>query len=174
MKGPLLPPPPRQALLLKADPQVLLTDLLSCATSWDLPPLCRRKHLPSALLEGRTKGSHVINLAQGCTGCEQNNWRRKPGFMPPGLQLNKQALHSFPKFSQDPTTIELRSNSEEDISTENLELGNEQPEVVPFITATERGTTLNKPLQCEYVCHYDDRACEGLCSLGKPLHTSRV
>lgn len=74
-KGPLLPPPPRLALLLKADPQVLLTDLLSCATSWDLPPLCRRKLLPSALLEGRTKGSQVINLAHGFTGCEQKNWR---------------------------------------------------------------------------------------------------
>lgn len=74
-KGPFLPPPPRLALLLEADPQVLLTDLLSCATSWDLPPLCRRKLLPSALLEGRTKGSQVISLARGFTGCEHKNWR---------------------------------------------------------------------------------------------------
>lgn len=98
--------------------------------------------------------------------------------MSPGLQLNKQALHSFPKFSQDPRTIELQSNSKEDISAENLELGNEQPEIVPFITATERSTTLNKSLQREYICHYDDKACGGLCSfpieLGKPLHTSHV
>lgn len=98
--------------------------------------------------------------------------------MPPGLQLNKQGLHSFPKFSQDPTTTELQSNSSKDISTENLELDNEQPEVVPFMTATERDTTLNKPLQCESICHYDDKACGGLRSfpteLGKPLHTSHV
>lgn len=48
--------------------------------------------------------------------------RRKPGFMPPGIQLNNQTLHIFPKFSQDPTTTELQSNSKEDISTEKLEL----------------------------------------------------
>lgn len=106
-KAPLPPPPSRQALLWKADPHILLTDLLSCATSWDLPPLCRRTHLPSALLEGRTKGSLVISLAQGCTGCEQKNWRWKPGFMPPGPQLNKHALLSFPQISQEPITIEL-------------------------------------------------------------------
>jgi len=74
--------------------------------------------------------------------------------------------------------MELESNPKEDTSTESLELGNTQPEVVPFFTATERGTTRNKRLQREYICHYDDKACGGLCSfpteLGKPLRTSHV
>lgn len=82
-----------------------------------------------------------------------------PGFIP--LGQNKWALHSFPKISQDPTTTELES---EGFFYRKLKSG-QQPEVVPFIIATERATTLNKPLQCGYFVIMMTRPVEGFAAL---------
>lgn len=104
-------------------------------------------------------------------------------------QLNKQAMLYFPNISQDPLTIELQSNSKDGVSrgknilkkshikqkTSNRKqgggrvLGNEQPEVVPFIHHYNRKRpspeqpTPSSP-QHEYICHDDDKACWELCS----------
>lgn len=133
---------PRQTLLLKADPHPPNRPFffLCCNSWWDLP------------------------------------------------QLNKQPTLYFPNISQDPITTELQSNSKDGVSrgekkkithqTKNKQqrarrggrvLGNEQPEVVPFIHHYNRKRpspeqpTPSSP-QREYICHDDDKACWELCS----------